>query len=105
MYDRMEYGPNAGMEDMLENEFGLIKAQDLLTFEQLEQVTAPEIDELVDGSIYEKVVDNAQAAGIRMASLTKEHIHVRDRAPGKTAQRLYEILQKGRGYTANDLLR
>jgi len=105
MYDRMEYGPNAGMEDMLENEFGLIKAQDLLTFEQLEQVTAPEINELVDGSIYEKVVDNAQAAGIRMASLTKEHIHVRDRAPGKTAQRLYEILQKGRGYTANDLLR
>ena len=111
MYDRVSDGPNAGMADMLENEFGLIGAQDLLSFDDLELMADGILDNdtgrdkvLVDGSIYEKVVNNAQLAGIRKASLDKEHIHVRDMPTPSDGKTLYELLAKGRGYTANDLI-
>jgi len=107
MYDRIDDSPNSGMVDMLENEFGLIKAQDLIDFDDLERVIGtPEIlEEKVDGSIYEKVVNNAQLSGIRKASLTKEHIHIKDTPSKSDAKTLYDLIQKGRGYMANDLLK
>jgi hypothetical protein len=99
------------MADMLENEFGLIGAQDLLSFDDLELMADGILDNdtgrdkvMVDGSIYEKVVNNAQLAGIRKASLDKEHIHVRDMPTPSDGKTLYELLAKGRGYTANDLI-
>lgn len=113
MYDRIEDGPNANMADMLENEFGLIKAQDLLSFDELDTLLGGILDAtdgrerrvIVDGSIYEKVVNNAQLAGIRKASLTKEHLHIKDMPTAKDAKTLYDLMQNGRGYTANDLLK
>lgn len=106
VYDRIEESPNADMLDMLENEFGLIKAQDLVDFDDLERMLSvdPSI-EMVDGSIYEKVVNNAQLAGIRKASLTKEHIHIKDLPSRSDAKTLYDLMQKGKGYMANDLLK
>ena len=105
-YDRIDESPNADMLDMLENEFGLIKAQDLVDFDDLERMFSvdPSI-EMVDGSIYEKVVNNAQLAGIRKASLTKEHIHIKDLPSRRDAKTLYDLMQKGKGYMANDLLK
>ena len=107
MYDRIEDSPNSGMVDMLENEFGLIGAQDLIDFDDLERIIGtPEIlEEKVDGSIYEKVVNNAQLSGIRKASLTKEHIHIKDTPSKSDAKTLYDLIQKGKGYMANDLLK
>ena len=107
MYDRMGDSPNAGMTDMLENEFGLIGAQDLIEFDDLERVigTPDVLEEKVDGSIYEKVVNNAQLSGIRKASLTKEHIHIKDTPSKSDAKTLYDLIQKGKGYMANDLLK
>jgi hypothetical protein len=122
MYDRVSDGPNAGMADMLENEFGLIGAQDLMSFDDLAMAvsgaagagaSAPgresggrsERDRvIVDGSVYEKVVNNAQLAGIRKASLDREHLHVKDMPTPSDGKTLYELLAKGRGYTANDLI-
>lgn len=109
MYDRTEFGPNANKTDMLENEFGLIEAQDLISFDDLERISggilADTGDVKVDGSIYEKVVNNAQLAGIRKASLTKEHIHIKDMPSKSDAKTLYDLLQKGRGYMANDIMK
>ena len=110
MYDHIEDGPNASMADMLENEFGLIKAQDLLDFDDLANVLFGTGDVSgderirVDGSIYEKVVNNAQLAGIRRASLTKEHLHIRDLPTPNDGKTLYDIIMKGKGYMANDII-
>jgi hypothetical protein len=108
MYDRFEDGPNSGMYDMLENEFGLIKAQDLVSFDSLETMLSSGIagDDrvMVDGSIYEKVVNNAQLAGIRRADLTKEHLHIKDTPSRDDGKAVYSRLQKGKGYMANDLI-
>lgn len=106
MYDHIENGPNASMVDMLENEFGLIKAQDLLSFDELERMLSSVAEDVqVDGTIYEKVVNNAQLAGIRKASLTKEHIHIKDTPTKSDAKTLYDLMQRGKGYMANDLLK
>lgn len=110
MYDRFADSPNSGMADMLENEFGLIKAQDLLSFDELEEnlfgvgATVPGDRVVEDGSIYEKVVNNAQLAGIRRASLTRGHIHVKDLPSNADGKTLYDIMLKGKGYMANDLI-
>ena len=112
MYDHIEDSPNADMFDMLENEFGLIKAQDLIPFDELELMLFGNIgDELsgterlrVDGSIYEKVVNNAQLAGIRRADLTKEHLHIKDTPSKNDGKTIYDRLMKGKGYMANDII-
>ena len=123
MYDHVEDGPNAGMADMLENEFGLIKAQDLLDFDDLDTIVSGILDNAAlddrgtgmnfgigkervkqDGSIYEKVVNNAQVAGIRRASLNKEHIHIKDNPTPSAAKTLYDLMAKGNGYMANDII-
>lgn len=124
MYDHVEDGPNAEMGDMLENEFGLIKAQDLIDFDDLDTIVSGILDNVtgsdtdgtglnfgmgkervkLDGSIYEKVVNNAQVAGIRRAALNKEHIHIKDTPTPSTTKTLYDLLAKGNGYMANDII-
>ena len=113
MYDRFEDSPNSGMYDMLENEFGLIKAQDLIPFDSLEAMLFGVLGEpdgfgrdkvMADGSIYEKVVNNAQLAGIRRADLTKEHLHVKDTPSKDEGKSMYDRILKGKGYMANDLI-
>lgn len=124
MYDHFKDGPNATMESMLENEFGLIAGQDLIDFDKLRNIykqkdindNAPKStdgsikgaganEEDGDESIYEKVVSNAQLAGIRKASLTKEHVHVDARATALTTEQLYKLITKGKMTSANDLLK
>jgi len=112
MYDRVEDGPNASMADMLENEFGLIAAQDLIPFDDLDTMldgilrdagkTTGVLGET--GNIYEKVVDNAQISGFRYASLKKEHLHIKDLPTANDGKTLYDLIQKGHGYTANDIV-
>ena len=111
MYDRFEDSPNSSMYDMLENEFGLIEAQDLIPFDTLEMMfggagpdQAVDGRVKVDGSIYEKVVNNAQLAGIRRADLTKEHIHIKDTPSKDDGKSLYDRIVKGKGYMANDII-
>lgn len=114
MYDHFEDSPNSGMYDMLENEFGLIKAQDFIPFDTLEMmlfgVGVGDQDGfgrdkvMLDGSIYEKVVNNAQLAGIRRADLTKEHLHIKDTPSKDDGKSMYDRLMKGKGYMANDLI-
>jgi hypothetical protein len=112
MYDRVEDGPNASMADMLENEFGLIAAQDLIPFDDLDTMldgilrdagkTTGVLGET--GNIYEKVVDNAQISGFRYAPLKKEHLHIKDLPTANDGKTLYDLIQKGHGYTANDIV-
>lgn len=108
MYDRFDDSPNYEMADMLENEFGLIKAQDLISFDDMEDAlnagSIPDVPGLPSGSVYEKVVNNAEVAGMRRAVSTREHVHVNDRHPGVSMGELYRRLVD-RGYMANDLLR
>ena len=59
---------------------------------------------MADGSIYEKVVNNAQLAGIRRADLTKEHLHVKDTPSKDDGKSMYDRILKGKGYMANDLI-
>lgn len=124
MYDHFKDGPNASMENMLENEFGLIAGQDLLDFDKLRNIYrqkdindnaaksttdgtirgAGANEEDGDESVYEKVVSNAQLAGIRKASLTKEHVQVNARANALTTEQLYKLITQGKMRSANDLL-
>lgn len=125
MYDHFKDSPNASMEPMLENEFGLIAGQDLIDFEKLRNIYrqkdindnasksttdgtirgAGANEEDGDESIYEKVVSNAQLAGIRKASLTKEHVQVNARANALSTEQLYKLITKGKMRTANDVLK
>ena len=123
MYDHFKDSPNAEMEGMLENEFGLIAGQDLIEFEKLKTIfqqkdindnapISPDGTVLGAGaneedgseSIYEKVVSNAELAGIRKASLTKEHVQVTARANALTTEQMYKLITKGKMTSANDLL-
>ena len=119
MYDRFADGPNAAMEDMLENEFGLISGQDLIGFDELRAIFAQKnIDDNAskysDGTIksaggvygddvFEKVVSNAEMAGVRKASLTKEHINVTVQQGTMTTEQLYRAIMKGTMTQANDM--
>ena len=125
MYDHFKDSPNASMEPMLENEFGLIAGQDLLDFDKLRNIYrqkdindnasksttdgtvrgAGANEEDGDESIYEKVVSNAQLAGIRKASLTKEHVQVNARANALSTEQLYKLITKGKMRSANDVLK
>lgn len=117
MYDHFSDGPNASMSDMLENEFGLISAQDLIDFDNLRAIYAQKdieanarrnSDGTIQGAgglddIFEKVVSNAELAGIRKASLTKEHINVNIEQNTVTTEELYRRIMKGSMTQATDM--
>lgn len=117
MYDRFQDGPNASRFNQLENEFGAIAAQDLMDFDELEAMLAQDDinkradiesngdrNGLIDGSIYEKVVNNAQLAGMRKAVKTNERIHITDKGNGLTPGEIYRAVMEGRAPGANDLM-
>ena len=117
MYDRFQDGPNASKFNQLENEFGAIAAQDLMDFDELEAMLAQdeinkrsdidtngERNGIGDGSIYEKVVNNAQLAGMRKAVNTSERIHITDKGNGMTPGEIYRAVMEGRAPGANDLM-
>lgn len=121
MYDRFQDGPNADKFSQLENEFGAIAAQDLMDFDELEALLAQDdINKLADietngerngitdedgnVSIYEKVVNNAQLAGMRKAVKTSERMHITDKGNGLTPGEIYRAVMEGRAPGANDLM-
>lgn len=117
MYDRFQDGPNADKFAQLENEFGAIAAQDLMDFDDIEALLAQEdINRLAeietngerngvgDADIYEKVVNNAQLAGMRKALRTSERMHITDRGNGLTPGEIYRAVMEGRAPGANDLM-
>jgi hypothetical protein len=106
MYDHFADGPNAGMTDMLENEFGLIVGQDLIDTENVKAIfTVPDeqIYGVYGGDVFEKVVSNAEMSGVRKASLTKEHINVTIAPNNMTTEQLYKLIMKGSMTQANDM--
>ena len=130
MYDRFRDGPNAGKFAQLENEFGAIAAQELMDFDDMESMLArddinrmADIEsngerngigresgrgDLGDGgadvSIYEKVVNNAQLAGMRKAVRTSERMHITDRGNGMTPGEIYKAVMEGRAPSATDIV-
>lgn len=122
MYDRFQDGPNAGKFDQLENEFGAIAAQDLMEFDELESILAQDdinrladmetdgsrngivMDDTGNVSIYEKVVNNAQLAGMRKALRTSERMHITDRGNGLTPGEIYRAITEGRAPGAIDIM-
>ena len=121
MYDHFVDGPNASMADMVENEFGLIAGQDLIGFDELRAIfNQKNIDDNAskysDGTIkgaggvygddvFEKVVSNAELAGVRKASLTKEHITVTVQPSNMSTEELYKVIMKGAMTQANDMFK
>lgn len=124
MYDHFADGPNASMADMVENEFGLISGQDLIGFDELRAIFKQKNIEdnagkfsdgstkgaggvgssgSMSGDIFEKVVSNAELAGVRKASLTKEHINVTVQQGTMTTEQLYRAIMKGTMTQANDM--
>ena len=130
MYDHFADGPNANNADMLENEFGIIAGQTLMSFDALRaMVDKSDINGSgntlgtgagklsddsygdLDGngnpleSVFEKVVSNAQLSGVRLASLTREHVTEVPRSNGLSVERIYAILTNGKKVMGNDLMR
>ena len=116
MYDHFADGPNASMEDMVENEFGLIAGQDLIGFDELRAIFAQKdindtAGQYSDGTlkgvsgddVFEKVVSNAELSGVRKASLTREHINVTAPQNTMTTEQLYRAIMKGTMTQANDM--
>jgi hypothetical protein len=123
MYDRFRDGPNSDKFEQLENEFGAIAAQDLMSFDDLESMLAQDnINRLADiesngerngvgrdkgdgiSGIYEKVVNNAQMAGMRKVVKTRERMHITDRGNGLTPGEIYRAVMEGRAPGANELM-
>jgi len=126
MYDHFVDGPNASMADMVENEFGLIAGQDLIGFDELRAIFRQKSIEdnagkfsdgstqgaggvgssgSMSGDIFEKVVSNAELAGVRKASLTKEHITVTVQPSNMSTEELYKVIMKGAMTQANDMFK
>ena len=122
MFDSFYNGPYADKYEQLENEFGIIAKQDLIDFDKLkgmltvasindqktESGTTPiSIDEETGyKDIYEKVVSNAEVAGMKLASLSSEHLEVNPpKAETVTIEDVYKILNNGIAPTANDIVK
>lgn len=121
MFDSFYNGPYADKFEQLENEFGIIAKQDLIDFEHLKgMLTVSDLNEQSNGTaittttaedgteyrdIYEKVVSNAEVAGMRLASLSSEHIEVNPpKAETVTIEDVYKIISNGSAPTANDIV-
>ena len=121
MFDSFYNGPYADKFEQLENEFGIIAKQDLIDFDHLKgMLTVSDLNEQSNGTaittktaedgteyrdIYEKVVSNAEVAGMRLASLSSEHLEVNPpKAETVTIEDVYKIISNGSAPTANDIV-
>lgn len=133
MHDSFVQGSNADLLDMLENEFGVIQAQDLLTFDQLRQLYArilindkkSEFDGTVRGaganiesqntdpelsnrnenqSVFEKLVSNAQLSGLRLARLTKEKPIIEPLKNEVNVEKVINLIQRNKKVDVRDIL-
>lgn len=120
LFDSYGNGPYADKYELLENEFGIIAAQDLISFDDLRNIMAA-IDVnngnnsilhdgtslgLNDRTVYEKVVSNAEVSGMRIATLTDEHVEINPLKDNSlTIEQFYEIINNGNSPTANDIMK
>ena len=121
MFDSFYNGPYADKFEQLENEFGIIAKQDLIDFDQLKgMLTVADLNDKTNGTaittktgddgteykdIYEKVISNAEVAGMKLASLSSEHLEVNPpKAETVTIEDVYKILNNGNAPTANDIV-
>lgn len=121
MFDSFYNGPYADKYEQLENEFGIIEKQDLIDFDSLKgMLTVEDLNDQSNGNaittkttedgteykdIYEKVVSNAEVAGMKLASLSSEHLEVNPpKAETVTVEDVYKILNNGNAPTANDIV-
>lgn len=121
MFDSFYNGPYADKYEQLENEFGIIEKQDLIDFDSLKgMLTVADLNDQSNGNaittkttedgteykdIYEKVVSNAEVAGMKLASLSSEHLEVNPpKAETVTVEDVYKILNNGNAPTANDIV-
>ena len=121
MFDSFYNGPYADKYEQLENEFGIIAKQDLIDFDSLKgMLTVEDLNDQSNGNaittkttedgteykdIYEKVVSNAEVAGMKLASLSSEHLEVNPpKAETVTIEDVYKILNNGNAPTANDIV-
>lgn len=121
MFDTFYNGPYADKYEQLENEFGIIEKQDLIDFDSLKgMLTVADLNDQSNGNaittkttedgteykdIYEKVVSNAEVAGMKLASLSSEHLEVNPpKAETVTVEDVYKILNNGNAPTANDIV-
>lgn len=121
MFDSFYNGPYADKYEQLENEFGIIAKQDLIDFDKLKgMLTVADLNEQSNGTaittvttddgttykdIYEKVVSNAEVAGMKLASLSSEHLEVNPpKAETVTIEDVYKIINNGNAPTANDIV-
>ena len=91
MHDRITESPNARVIPVLENEFGTIMSQDLLSFKQLREMyqriainsqkryvdsgvvgAGVDIENPENESVFEKLVSNAQLSGVRKVKISNE---------------------------------
>jgi hypothetical protein len=120
MFDSFYNGPYADKYEQLENEFGIIAKQDLIDFEQLKgMLTVADLNKQSNGTavstvtnedgteykdIYEKVVSNAEVSGVKLASLSAEHLEVNPpKTDTVTIEDVYKIINNGSAPTANDI--
>ncbi len=121
MFDSFYNGPYADKFEQLENEFGIIAKQDLIDFDQLKgMLTVADLNEQSNGNaittvtaedgteykdIYEKVVSNAEVSGMKLASLSSEHLEVNPpKAETVTVEDVYKLINNGNAPTANDIV-
>ena len=91
MHDRITESPNARLIPVLENEFGTIMSQDLLTFNQLREMyqriainsqkryidsgvlgVGVDIENPENESVFEKLISNAQLSGVKKVKISNE---------------------------------
>ena len=91
MHDRITESPNARVIPVLENEFGTIMSQDLLSFSQLRDMyqriainskkryvdsgvlgVGVDIENPENESVFEKLVSNAQLSGVKKVNISNE---------------------------------
>lgn len=116
MFDSFQNGPYADKYDQLENEFGIISAQDLIDFDKLKNmIVVTGINKNTNGTaitsdgtektIYETVVSNAEVSGMRLASLSSEHLEIDPlKESSMTVEDVYKIINSGTAPTANEII-
>ena len=131
MHDKFNDGSNASLTPLLENEFGVIKTQDILTFDELRDMykriginsTKSEVDGTVRGaganiesqyeddtnrnrnqSVFEKLVSNSQLSGVRIAKLTREKPIIEELANNIKVEDVIAEIQKKKVPNVRDIL-
>lgn len=129
MHDSFYTGSNKSLAPLLENEFGVIASQDIMTFDQLRDMykrilingTKVENDGTVRGaganieaqldedrnkiqSIFEPLISNAQLTGVRKVNITREKPIIQVMENGIKVEEVVKEIQRMRTPNVRDIL-